>query len=69
MKIDLADYEEGRPFDGDYDSELAKLQRRLAHIQVAYIVHRQRAIIVFEGWDAGGKGGAIQRLTTECAGR
>jgi polyphosphate kinase 2 (PPK2 family) len=65
MTIDLADYEKGRPFDGDYEAELAALQRRLAHIQVAYIVHRRRAIIVFEGWDAGGKGGAIQRLSAE----
>jgi len=39
------------------------LQKRLAHIQVAHIVHKRRAIVMFEGWDAGGKGGAIQRLT------
>jgi polyphosphate kinase 2 (PPK2 family) len=65
MTVDLADYEKGRRFDGDYDKELAALQKRLAHIQVAYIVHRRRAIIAFEGWDAAGKGGAIQRLTSE----
>jgi polyphosphate kinase 2 (PPK2 family) len=63
VTIDLADYEKGRKFDGDYDAELATLQERLAHIQVAYIVHRRRAVIAFEGWDAAGKGGAIQRLT------
>jgi polyphosphate kinase 2 (PPK2 family) len=65
MTIDLADYEKGRRFDGDYDAELARLQTRLAHIQVAYIVHKRRAVIAFEGWDAAGKGGAIQRMTAE----
>jgi AMP-polyphosphate phosphotransferase len=44
---------------------LAALQDRLASIQVAHIVHRQRAIVVVEGWDAAGKGGIIQRLTAE----
>ena len=63
MAIDLSDYEAGKKYDGDYDHDLAKLQKRLAHIQVAHIVHKRRAVVMFEGWDAGGKGGAIQRLT------
>ena len=29
------------------------------------IVHGKRSIIVFEGWDASGTGGAIQRLTAQ----
>ena len=41
------------------------LQERLSRIQVAHIVHKRRALIVCEGWDAAGKGGAIQRLTAE----
>jgi len=65
LTIKLSDYEAGTPFDGDYSDVLAALQKRLAHIQVAHIVHRRRAMIVFEGWDASGKGGAIQRLTAE----
>lgn len=65
MAIDLADYEKGEKFDGDYDKALAKLQKRLSHIQYAHIVHKRRAIILFEGWDAAGKGGVIQRLTAE----
>jgi AMP-polyphosphate phosphotransferase len=65
MAIDLADYEKGEKFDGDYDKALAKLQKRLSHIQYAHIVHKRRAIVLFEGWDAAGKGGAIQRLTAE----
>ncbi len=65
MPIKLSDYEAGNTFAGDYSDALAALQKRLAHIQVAHIVHRRRAIVLFEGWDASGKGGAIQRLTAE----
>lgn len=65
MTLDLRDYEAGKPFAGDYDAALAALQRRLSHIQTAHIVHRRRAIILFEGWDAAGKGGIIKRLTAE----
>ncbi|WP_448664501.1 polyphosphate kinase 2 family protein [Sphingomonas sp. CJ20] len=65
MTIDLSDYEHGKDFDGDYDKALAKLQKRLSHIHYAHIVHKRRAAIVFEGWDAAGKGGIIKRLTGE----
>ncbi|OYW22684.1 MAG: polyphosphate kinase [Sphingomonas sp. 12-62-6] len=65
MTINLADYEIGAKYDGDYDVDLAKVQERLAHIQAAHICHQKRAAIVFEGWDAAGKGGIIQRLTAE----
>jgi polyphosphate kinase 2 (PPK2 family) len=65
MAIDLKQFEQGDKFEGDYDAELKVLQERLARIQVAHIVHKKRSIIVFEGWDAAGKGGIIQRLTTE----
>src|SRR3569832_122962 len=63
MTIDLNDYEAGKKYDGDYDRDLAGLLKRLAHLQVAHIVHRRRVVVMFEGWDAGGKGGAIQRMT------
>lgn len=65
MKIDLSDYESGDKFDGHYHKALAKLQKRLSHIHFAHIVHKRRAIILFEGWDAAGKGGIIKRLTAE----
>ena len=39
------------------------LQERLAHLFVSLHVHGKKAIILCEGWDASGKGGAIQRLT------
>ena len=63
MAINLSDYEAGDKYKGDYDADLSALQERLAHILVAHIVHGKRSLIVFEGWDAAGKGGSIQRLT------
>ncbi|AWU96387.1 polyphosphate kinase 2 family protein [Azospirillum ramasamyi] len=47
----------------DYDRRLGKLQKELLHIQQTYWHEKRRAIIVFEGWDAAGKGGAIRRMT------
>ncbi len=63
MAIHLSDYERGEKLEGDYEAALDAVQRRLAEIQIAHIVHRRCAIVVVEGWDAAGKGGAIQRLT------
>ncbi len=63
MATDLSHYERGTKLAGDYETALAIVQRRLAEIQVAYIVHRRCAIVLLEGWDAAGKGGTIQRLT------
>jgi AMP-polyphosphate phosphotransferase len=63
MTIDLSNYETGAKYSGDYDEGLAKLQDRLAELQSLHILHRCRTLIVIEGWDAAGKGGAIKRLT------
>lgn len=63
MTIDLSDYESGDKLSGSYRKQLKKLQKRLAHIHYAYIIHGHRAIVMFEGWDAAGKGGIIERLT------
>jgi AMP-polyphosphate phosphotransferase len=65
VPIDLSDYESGAHFKGSYADTLKELQERLARILVAHIVHKRRSVIVFEGWDAAGKGGAIQRLTAK----
>jgi polyphosphate kinase 2 (PPK2 family) len=46
-----------------YDRRLAKLQRTLAAIQQAYLLSGRSAVIVFEGWDAAGKGGTIRRMS------
>ncbi|HEX8621230.1 MAG TPA: polyphosphate kinase [Allosphingosinicella sp.] len=63
--IDLSDYEAGAKYRGNYADDLAELQERLSRVMVAHIVHEKRALIVCEGWDAAGKGGAIQRMTAE----
>jgi polyphosphate kinase 2 (PPK2 family) len=62
MAIDLSEYEHGHKYEGDYEADLADLQERLSRILVAHILHGKRSVIVLEGWDAAGKGGAIQRL-------
>ncbi len=46
-----------------YLKRLKKWQKRLLQVQQAYYHQQRRAIIIFEGWDAAGKGGAIRRLT------
>jgi polyphosphate kinase 2 (PPK2 family) len=48
-----------------YEEELADLQQDLFRRQIRLWQKGQRAIVVFEGWDAGGKGGVIRRLTYE----
>ncbi len=47
----------------DYQKQLEDLQKTLIKVQQSYYHQGRRAIIVFEGWDASGKGGAIRRLT------
>jgi polyphosphate kinase 2 (PPK2 family) len=66
LTIELSSYESGSPFAGNYDRTLADLQELVSRQLVSLSVHRRRAIIVAEGWDAAGKGGAIQRLTAQC---
>lgn len=46
-----------------YDETMPKLQRELRRLQHVCYFKRRAAVLVFEGWDAGGKGGAIRRLT------
>jgi polyphosphate kinase 2 (PPK2 family) len=47
----------------DYERKLVKLQRLLTQIQQAYLFTGQSAVIIFEGWDAAGKGGTIRRIS------
>src|SRR5204862_4403460 len=47
----------------EYKLALPALQRRLYELEVACWQHGVPAVIVFEGWDASGKGGAISALT------
>ncbi|NTU83010.1 MAG: hypothetical protein HGA45_27190 [Chloroflexales bacterium] len=51
--------------DKEYSRQLKRLQAQL-HLLGLELYRQQRpAVLVFEGWDAAGKGGAIQRLTAE----
>jgi len=45
-----------------YFRELFKLQAELVKLQDWVVARRQKAVIVFEGRDAAGKGGAIKRI-------
>lgn len=47
----------------DYKKQLKKLQTRLLRIQQAYLHSGDSAVIVFEGWDAAGKGGTIRCMS------
>lgn len=63
MSISLTDHEAGAKYDGNYDDAMEALQERLERVQAAHITHGQRSVIMFEGWDAAGKGGIIKRMT------
>ena len=60
----LSKLKPGRDFasKAEYEKPREKLQKRLLSIQQAYYHSKRRAVLVFEGWDAAGKGGAIRRL-------
>tara|TARA_R110002073_G_scaffold139232_2_gene289334 strand:- start:108653 stop:109441 length:789 start_codon:yes stop_codon:yes gene_type:complete len=47
----------------DYEKRLVKLQVELVRLQTWAINNNERIIIIFEGRDAAGKGGAIRRIT------
>jgi polyphosphate kinase 2 (PPK2 family) len=47
-----------------YDAELKKLQEKAFALAIGSYLDGEQTVIVFEGWDAAGKGGCIRRLTT-----
>lgn len=47
----------------DFESEIEKLQLKMLRIQQGIWHKKGRAVIVFEGFDAAGKGGVIRKLT------
>lgn len=55
---------EGRYFaaDADYEASLRKLQIELVKLERHVIKHRHKVLVIFEGRDAGGKGGTIKRI-------
>ena len=47
----------------DYEFQLKNLQVELVKLQSWVIKNQKRVIVIFEGRDASGKGGAIKRFT------
>jgi polyphosphate kinase 2 (PPK2 family) len=47
----------------EYKEQLARLQERAFELQIRNFLRGKRAVVAFEGWDAAGKGGCIQRLS------
>ncbi|MFN6977640.1 MAG: polyphosphate kinase 2 [Gemmobacter sp.] len=47
----------------DYEAQMGRLQIELAKLQADVKATAKRVVVVFEGRDAAGKGGAIKRLT------
>ncbi|SDE11331.1 polyphosphate kinase 2 [Riemerella columbipharyngis] len=46
-----------------YEKRLAKLQEELIKMQNWVVANKMKVVIIFEGRDAAGKGGAIRRIT------
>lgn len=46
-----------------YEYELVRLQARLVKLQTWVIENGKKVVVIFEGRDAAGKGGAIRRIT------
>ncbi len=64
-KIKVASLDtDGRITKAVYEKKLAVLQQRMLTILQAYMHTGDRAVVVFEGVDAAGKGGTIRRLTS-----
>ncbi len=49
----------------EYEAQLDRLQNQLHPLGYQVYEQRRPVVMVFEGWDAAGKGGAIKRLTTK----
>jgi polyphosphate kinase 2 (PPK2 family) len=49
--------------DKEYQEQLVRHQVALSQLAYQVYVQKRPVVIVFEGWDAAGKGGAIKRLT------
>ncbi len=47
----------------EYEKKISKLQERLHQLVWAMYHQKKNAVLVFEGWDAAGKGSAIRRVT------
>jgi polyphosphate kinase 2 len=62
-EVRVADSAEEKEFRRFYFRELLRLQTELIKLQDWVVSTRQKFVIVFEGRDSAGKGGAIKRIT------
>jgi len=62
-RLDLKKVDLSLKAGADYEDRLKELQEQLLHRQIGFFQKARRAIFVFEGWDAAGKGGVIKRMT------
>src|ERR1700693_2193827 len=61
----LADISEEKDYRRDYFRLLFRLQAELVKLQDWVVASRQKVLILFEGRDAAGKGGAIKRISQQ----
>ncbi len=62
LRLDTVDLDAKVPRPA-YEKRLEELQQEVYRLHVETFLAGGRAVVVFEGWDAAGKGGAIKRLT------
>jgi polyphosphate kinase 2 (PPK2 family) len=48
---------------GDYDRKLLQYQLQLRELTYELYCRKRSLVVVYEGWDAAGKGGNIRRVT------
>ncbi len=51
--------------EDEYDTKLKRLQAKMFLLGGQVYQQQRPVVLVFEGWDASGKGGAIQRITAQ----
>jgi polyphosphate:AMP phosphotransferase len=66
--LDQVDLGASLPGD-EYEARLDELQARLSRLTRKARRKELASVLVFEGWDAAGKGGAIRRITTAISAR
>lgn len=49
----------------EYETELPRLQAQLRELAYQLYVQKRLVVVVYEGWDAAGKGGNIRRVTAK----
>src|SRR5579884_3381316 len=62
-EVSGTDPEAEKSYRARYFSQLLRLQAELVKLQDWVVAQRQKVVILFEGRDAAGKGGAIKRIT------